>query len=58
MANYYLSEDDSLIKDSNKVIELGSGTGLAGLFIHALFNKQVYLTDICSKSLKIIRENV
>ncbi len=42
-----------------KVLELGSGPGLAGIFTQAyLRNSEVYLTDICHKSLNLIKENI
>ena len=42
-----------------QVLELGSGTGLAGIFASILFpNSKVFLTDICLKSIRLIKENV
>ena len=43
-----------------EVLELGSGTGLGGLHFTLLTKAQhkLTMTDICEKSLKLIRKNV
>ena len=41
------------------MLELGSGTGLGGLFSQALLKAdKVYLTDICHQSVGLMKENV
>lgn len=42
-----------------KVVELGSGTGIAGIAFAKMFSKsEVYLTEMSEDSLKLMRENV
>jgi 16S rRNA G1207 methylase RsmC len=45
------------------VLELGSGTGLGGLFASALLKKtspdsDLYMTDICERSLEVVKTNM
>ena len=41
------------------ILELGSGPGLSGLYASAFFPKsKVYMTDICTKSLNLIKQNI
>ena len=52
-----------LTKENNtseyQILELGSGTGLGGLFTQIQLNaKKIYLTDICPQSIKLIKENI
>ncbi len=65
MSNYLqsalLSNDYNLRLDQNtlKVLELGSGPGLGGIFASSLLSdSKVYMTDICPKSLQLIRQNI
>ncbi|TNV75732.1 hypothetical protein FGO68_gene977 [Halteria grandinella] len=48
------------LQNVNTVLELGSGTGLGGIFARTLLKEAetVYMTDICTKSLQMIRENI
>lgn len=47
------------LKSVKSILELGSGTGLGGLFTQVqLKAEKVYMTDICPQSVKLIRENV
>ena len=46
-----------------RVLELGSGTGLGGIHFAKLMQHMdrhfnLYMTDICEKSLKLIKQNV
>ena len=65
MSNYlqraYIENDLLLdLKKAQRILELGSGPGLGGLFAASLIKEAetLYLTDICTKSLQLIRENI
>ena len=65
MSNYlqraYTENDPQLdLKSARSIIELGSGPGLGGLFAASLIKEaeSLYLTDICTKSLQLIRDNI
>ena len=47
LANHFCHGTNKLIVEDKKVLELGAGTGLAGLAIAKLDAKQVVLTDVC-----------
>jgi cyclopropane fatty-acyl-phospholipid synthase-like methyltransferase len=65
MSNYlqraYTENDPQLdLKKAQRILELGSGPGLGGLFAASLIKEAetLYLTDICIKSLQLIRDNI
>ena len=61
LANYLeqLPDDFLASKDGLNILELGSGPGLGGIFAASyLKNANVFLTDICTKSLKLIKSNI
>ena len=52
-------------EDTFRVLELGSGTGLGGLFASAQLQKQangrkieIHMTDICEKGLDVVGLNI
>ena len=46
-------------RDQINILELGSGPGLSGLFAASHFtDAHVYMSDICTKSLKLIKQNI
>ena len=47
------------LESSSNILELGSGTGLGGIFVKKLLpQSSVVMTDICTKSLQSIRNNL
>eukprot|EP00347_Sterkiella_histriomuscorum_P006368 403353027 len=48
-----------LKNQSLKILELGSGPGLSGLYSSLFFkNAKIFMTDICPKSLNLIKDNI
>jgi predicted nicotinamide N-methyase len=47
------------LRDVQHILELGSGTGLGGIFVQVqLKAKSCYMTDICPQSVGLIKLNV
>ena len=57
MACHYLSQHPNFVSGKT-VLELGSGTGVLGMFAHRLNAKSVSLTDGDEQSVDLIRQNL
>ena len=65
MGEYVESNQDTILKENKsvRVLELGSGTGLGGIHFGTLMKKvgveaEIYMTDICAKSLRTAGKNL